>query len=795
MIKVSNLNKYFNKNKSNEIHVINKTTLSFPEKGFVAITGPSGCGKTTLLNVLSGLDDASGEINFGNINMTTYKSHKWDKLRANNIGFIFQNYYLLEDRTVYDNIKLTLNLIGIVDKEEVDYRIAYCLNAVGLFRFRKRQASDLSFGQKQRVAIARAIAKNPEVIIADEPTGNLDLKNSVEIMKIIKKISKEKLVILVTHNMSLAYNYADRIITIEDGKVSSDEINDFTQANEVDYDDNTIYLGDLFENKHSGNIKTYLKNETDEIDLTIIKINNQLYLKTSNNNLKINVIDTKSNLKINQGKKEKVESTEYETDFSLSDLEKNAKPRVKKGNFRFKDSLIEALKKIVNVGRKTKVQIISLMLLGIMFSISVYVLFSNLIYDDSKIFIDKNVYKSSLTESDIGELDSSKYVYFPGQLRGYYSFETGKKGSYLDLYSYLPIEAIKSNDIVIGRMPDNEYEIVIDGGVLDEDYEYYISYNVNGIFKIEHLLNEKIAYYDYYNGQIPIIFTIVGVVNTNTKAWYGSTKILYEIPLSSSIYYKQDGKYYDYNFTFAPQEEVNLTSGVLPTNRNDFKREIVIPDDFYNSLDSEAISFIEEYHGLVIVGTYQNSGEKIYFYTTKENVDEIILFDKTNGAYVYSLDGTSPGSNFENYRSTIVEEMKNNSNQARMSSVSQMIVALSLSGLIFFFLVRSSLTRRIKELSIYRALGIHKHEIITTFTIEYLITSLLTSVVGVLIGTIIIKTASGSFLGTLFTIRVTLFSFLISVFGIIITNIVIALIPVVFLLKKKPANLLTHFDI
>ena len=218
-------------------------------------------------------------------------------------------------------------------------------------------------------------------------------------------------------------------------------------------------------------------------------------------------------------------------------------------------------------------------------------------------------------------------------------------------------------------------------------------------------------------------------------------------------------------------------------------------NDFYNSLDSEAISFIEEYHGLVIVGTYQNSGEKIYFYTTKENVDEIILFDKTNGAYVYSLDGTSPGSNFENYRSTIVEEMKNNSNQARMSSVSQMIVALSLSGLIFFFLVRSSLTRRIKELSIYRALGIHKHEIITTFTIEYLITSLLTSVVGVLIGTIIIKTASGSFLGTLFTIRVTLFSFLISVFGIIITNIVIALIPVVFLLKKKPANLLTHFDI
>ena len=186
MIKAINLNKYFNKNKANQIHVINNTTLNFPQQGLIAITGPSGCGKTTLLNVLSGLDSAQGIINFDNKLMEGYKSREWDKIRAHKIGFVFQNYYLLEDRTVYDNIKLTLNMVGIVDSEEVDYRIGYCLEAVGLFRFRKRLASDLSFGQKQRVAIARAIAKNPDVIIADEPTGNLDLKNSVEIMKIIK---------------------------------------------------------------------------------------------------------------------------------------------------------------------------------------------------------------------------------------------------------------------------------------------------------------------------------------------------------------------------------------------------------------------------------------------------------------------------------------------------------------------------------------------------------------------------------------------------------------------------------
>ncbi len=795
MIKVTNLNKYFNKNKANEIHVINNTTLSFPKSGLVAITGSSGSGKTTLLNVLSGLDDAKGEISFKNINMASYKSNQWDKLRAHNIGFIFQNYYLLEDRSIYENIKLTLNMIGIVDKEEVEYRISYCLNAVGLFRFRKRQASDLSFGQKQRVAIARAIAKNPDVIIADEPTGNLDLKNSVEIMKIIKKISLEKLVIFVTHNTTLANNYADRIINVEDGKISSDEINDFKLASDLDYDDNTLYLGDLHKVDYEGSLKTYYKNKDDLLNLTIIKVNNQLYLKTNDPNIKINIIDNKSNVKLVQGKKEQLEVDEFETDFSLEELEKNVKPKVSKSNFTFKESLIEALKKIVNVGRKTKIQIFSLILLGIMFSLSIHSLFSNLIFNNSTVNTDKNVYYTRKINNQVDDLDETKYLRYWGELYAEYSFVTGRERNHLLMEGYLPIEAIKEKDLIYGVMPKNETEIVIDSSVLDEHYNSSIYYLMNGITEARHLIGEEIYFRPYIGQRNETILKIVGVVKTNTKKWYANKELIENLVLKTSLYYTFNNEYKEYVASYSSLDDYDLESGRKPLN-NDFF-EVVIPKSLNDELIETERVKIENTLGISIVGVYNddNQTEK-YFFTTNEAIKNIFKRESLRGyTYVYSIDGSLPNDDFINLRAEQVEEAKNQTQRTRASSVSQMVFSVVISSLIFYFLVRSSLTKRVRELSIYRALGIHKYEIKTTFAIEYLLTSLMTSFVGVLIGTIIIKSISDSILGSVFISRVTLLSFLVSAIGILVTNVLIALIPVTMLLRKKPASLLTHFDI
>ena len=212
MIRIEKIDKYFNRFKKNKIHVINNTSLEFGNKGLVALLGPSGSGKTTLLNVIGGLDKVrKGNIYINDKKITKRLQGHIDKIRNLNIGYIFQDYKLIEDMSVYDNVALVLKMIGIKDKKEIERRVLYVLDKVGMLRYKRRPCNMLSGGERQRVGIARAIAKNPSIIIADEPTGNLDSKNSVEIMNIIKAISKDKLVILVTHETNLAKFYASRI--------------------------------------------------------------------------------------------------------------------------------------------------------------------------------------------------------------------------------------------------------------------------------------------------------------------------------------------------------------------------------------------------------------------------------------------------------------------------------------------------------------------------------------------------------------------------------------------------------
>ena len=194
----------------------------------MALLGPSGCGKTTLLNAIGGLD----KVNKGNIyifdkKITRRCSTKIDNIRNLDIGYIFQDYKLIDNMTVYDNVAMVLKMIGIKDKLEISTRVDYILERVGMYRYRYRPCGMLSGGERQRVGIARALVKNPKIILADEPTGNLDSKNTIEVMNIIKSISKDKLVILVTHEVELAKFYADRIIEVNDGSVVADYKNEF----------------------------------------------------------------------------------------------------------------------------------------------------------------------------------------------------------------------------------------------------------------------------------------------------------------------------------------------------------------------------------------------------------------------------------------------------------------------------------------------------------------------------------------------------------------------------------------
>lgn len=210
MIKLTHVNKYYNRKKSNEIHVINDTSLELESRGLVTFLGSSGCGKTTLLNAIGGLDKVdSGDIFIDGDRITRRFSGKKDELRNAYVGYIFQNYNLIEDASVFTNVALVLKMMGVKDKAEIEERVMYILKRVGMDRYRNRPARMLSGGERQRVGIARAIVKNPKIIIADEPTGNLDSRNTIEIMNIIKAISRDRLVILVTHEREFGESIQD----------------------------------------------------------------------------------------------------------------------------------------------------------------------------------------------------------------------------------------------------------------------------------------------------------------------------------------------------------------------------------------------------------------------------------------------------------------------------------------------------------------------------------------------------------------------------------------------------------
>ena len=205
-----------------QVKALRGIDLDFSSSEFVAILGPSGCGKTTLLNIIGGLDQyTEGDLVIRGKSTKQFKESDWDTYRNHAVGFVFQSYNLIPHQTVLANVELALTLAG-VSREERRRRAKEALEKVGLADQLRKKPNELSGGQMQRVAIARALVNNPEILLADEPTGALDSETSVQVMEILREIGRERLVIMVTHNPDLANEYADRIIRVLDGKVTSD---------------------------------------------------------------------------------------------------------------------------------------------------------------------------------------------------------------------------------------------------------------------------------------------------------------------------------------------------------------------------------------------------------------------------------------------------------------------------------------------------------------------------------------------------------------------------------------------
>lgn len=804
MIKLTNVNKYFNKHKKNEIHVINNTSLTLENNGLVALLGPSGCGKTTLLNAIGGLDKiSSGSIYINDEKITRRSVRKIDEIRSLKIGYIFQDYNLLNNLSVYDNIAMVLKMNGIKDKNEIKKRVNYVLEKVGMYRYRNRYASMLSGGERQRVGIARAIVKDPEIIIADEPTGNLDSRNTIEVMNIIKAISKDRLVILVTHEKELAEFYASRIITISDGVITSDKEN--SHDDDLDYRmDGKIYLKDIknkIEVKEKNLNVNYYNDNNEKIKINIVVKNGNIYIQ-SDNKEKIEIIGEDNVIELVDDHYKKISKSIYE-DYKF-DFNEFANPNIKEKYSSIYNPitlLMSGFKKVFNYGLIKK-----LLLLGF-FASSMFIVFavstilaSISIKDEDFIKYNKNYImikdnKVSLDEfNKVNDYTNTNYV-LPGNsligfgipLNDYYQTEFTTGYIYGSLSS---IEMINESDIIKGRMPENNNEIVVDIKTL-LDLLSVPDTNAAGYLSVDEFINKKANLNNIKE------YTITGIVDLNSPSIYSYKEEFITIinnKVSDGYTVESISKINDYKLY---EDKINLTKGAFPVN--DY--ETIINE---NLKDAYKIgSLLEEKVNdtkLKVVG-YYHSNTDLDLYLVNENTIKYNLILTTDDLTLYSKDKNETINYFKENGFNVVDSYEQGKeeyiNNIKDSIISKLVfsgIILVISLIEIFLIIRSSFLSRIKEVGILRAIGLKKLDIYKMFSGEILAITILASTPGLLLMCYIIKQLTSiSLLSRMFVLNANVI--IISIIFILGFNLIFGLLPVFTTMRKTPARILSRTDL
>ena len=815
MIKIENVNKYFNRRRKNEIHIINNTSLELEDKGLVAILGQSGSGKTTLLNVIGGLDKVNkGKIYVNGEKITKRTSSTVDRIRNLNIGYIFQDYKLIENMSVFENIAISLRMIGLKNKKEIEKRVNYVLEAVNMYRYRNRPASMLSGGEKQRVAIARAIVKNPSIVIADEPTGNLDSKNSLEITNIIKAISKEKLVILVTHEVDLAKFYATRTIEVQDGKVIKDYNNKTNDALEYRLD-NKVYLKD-FENinnlaNEKLNIDIYSDNENDKIDVKLVIKNGSIFIEAKNR--KVEVVDDNSAIELIDDHYKKLDKSIYEKHkYNLDDIiDKKYKPKY--------SSIYGIVKSIKNgFNRISNYSILRKILLIGFFASAMFVVYSitNIagttnIKESDHIKIDKNYLQVDMAKVKVDDylkyekLENIDYM-IPGD--GSVSFKI-KMDTYYQLSTYsfelsgslTSIDKINEDSLIKGRMPQNEYEIVVDKKVIDNMRSNDFSmFSAMGIKSEDELLNKVVT----IDGMKD--FTIVGFTNNSIPAIYANESLFINIlnnmtqsTFGMGIYTNQedssDTSVRDYNLYL---DDITITKGRLP--QNDY--EVIVNKMNQGEMKlNKPINVEVDGKKLTVVGYYDSKSNK-QEYLVNNNTVKYNVISKNNGFMIYPKDKYSVMNEFENeYHLNIIdryEKDRQNYIKSKTAEIRSAVifasVILAISLIEIYLMIRSSFLSRIKEIGVLRAIGVKKKDVYRMFIGEIISITTIASLPGIVLMTYILSQISKiPYADRMFVIDFKTVG--ISIAIVYVFNIIVGLMPLFKVLRKTPAKILSRHDV
>ncbi len=799
MLKIESVNKYYNKGKKNQIHVIDNTTLTLNDSGLVALLGSSGCGKTTLLNVIGGLDRIkSGKIYINNQKISSRCSRKVDKIRNLEVGYIFQDYKLINDKSVFDNVAIVLKMIGIKDKEEIKKRVEFVLDKVGMLRYKRRPATMLSGGEKQRVAIARAIVKDPTIILADEPTGNLDSKNSLEVMKILQAISKERLVILVTHEQKLAKFYSNRIIEIQDGKVVNDMEN--KDVIELDYElDNTFYLKD-FKNHNTIKDDNYdiniYSNNKEKINVELVVANGNIYIKSKGFE-KIEVVDENSSIElVNEHYKK---TTKEELDKYTFDYDEIKKKKYSSIN-NLLTFIVDGFKKILDYSFLKKMLLIGFFLSGafIMYAVSsIYASYQ--IYDNNFVIVNKDYLSINIKEVKVKDyleyenLDNIKYM-LPGNslIQVTMKFDDYLQSEYLEETASLSLAStslINEDDIILGRMPENDKEIVLDKLSLDIYLKSDMAKMI-ALKKEEDIIGRKVKI-----NQSNKEFTIVGMVNKGSPCFYTNESNFINIIYYNMLDDLNENNIYNYNDY---KDDIKIKKGRKP--KKDY--EVIVNYDNRDSMKlNKKIKTKVNGVKLKVVG-YYTSKHPLDAYLASDNTIKYLVIDKSSNITIYSNDKNSTISYFKENKMNIVdtyeeskrvykEEIKGD----RYSTLIASSIILIISLIEIFLMIRSSFLSRIKEVGILRAIGVKKKDIYKMFTGEIISITIIGGIPGIAFCSYVLGMIANNSVFQIEKFVVNSKVILIAVAIMFIFNLFIGLLPVFNTIRKTPASILARHDL